>query len=108
MNIRDLITPSELRQVFSSLIDASINGDVKAAGVLLSYVVPKPKPISRSTPYKSVDDVRDAYMLGIISSEEVVSSLTALNLLTDVSLDAEVSNWSPEMLQYISKIAGEK
>jgi hypothetical protein len=99
-----LVSETELRQVISSVVNNAIEGDMKAAAIIFNHFVPKLKPVSRSTPYKSIEDIRNAYFLGIVSSEEVITSLTALNLLKDESVVGEVAAWTPEMLNYIAKI----
>jgi hypothetical protein len=100
-----LLTDQQLLTVVNTLYEAALDGDVKAASTLLSHFVAKPKPRAISTPYKTLDDVRNAFNLGILTSEEVISTLTALNLLTkDVNQLSDLL-LNDEMVKYLQNKA---
>lgn len=107
MNLKNnsIITQTELNLVVRSVIDAAQDGDMKAAALIFNHFIPKPKPRAMATPYHSLQDVKDAYILGILTSEEVITTLQAMDLLTKTDTVNDDILWDDNMRDYVAKIA---
>ena len=99
-----IITESQIRQVVDSVVSAALDGDVKAATLIFNHFIPKPKPRQLVTPYKNLDDVRNAYHLGILTSEEVISAIQAMELLNGADVLKDDLLWDDNMISYVKSI----